>query len=198
MVCMCYKEEPLNLCLYLQHKCSIPPRNQLLKKTGCLAAASRYLLSGPWEHQEVHPLSVGPGDQFLSLSLGPPFLNYVVLVPTTSLSSSLSPALSPGWISDLRYSFVSDLVSCYPWLDCLDTLWTWFITSAHLGLSVDPAISPWFRSTSSGAAELCPHWWRCCPACAMVTPDLSCLVEHLALAVSDNFLLSSSLCHCHL
>ena len=198
---MCYKDQKnlQNSAFICNINAAFLPRYRLLKMTtGCLAVASRCLLSWPWEHQEVHPLPVGPGDPFLSLDSGPPFLNYIVGVPTTSLSSSLSPALSPGWISDRRYSFVSGPVSCYSWLDCLDRPWTWFITSAHLGLSMDPAISPWLCSSSSGAAGLCPNWWRCCPACAVVTPNLSCLVEHPALAVSDNFLLPSSLCHYHL
>ena len=142
-------------------------RNQLFKTSSLpLSVASRCLLSWPWGHQEMYPLPVGPGDAFLSLGPGSPFLNYFVGVPTRNLSS----ALSPCWISDLCCSFVSGPVSCYSWLNCLDRSWTWFITSAHLWLSVEPAVSPWLCSTSSGAAELCLNWWRCCSACGVVTP----------------------------
>lgn len=90
----------------------------------------------------MRPLPVGPGDPFFNLGSSLSSLNYVVGVPTTSLSSSFSPALSPGWISDLRCSFVSGPVSCYSWLDYLDRSWTWFITSTHLGLAVDPGSTP--------------------------------------------------------
>lgn len=95
-------EEPLKLCLYLQCKCSVPPQQLTLKEEDWMSCSGAYCLDP--ERAE--------GDPFFSLGRGPPFLNYVVGVPTTSLSSSLSPALSPGWISDLRCSFVSGPLSC--------------------------------------------------------------------------------------
>lgn len=191
LFCTYYKDQKKlwnSACIFCNVNAAFLPGNWHLKKrTGCLAVASWRLLSCAWEHQEVHPLPVSPGDPFLSFGLGPPFLNYVVGVPTTSLSSSLSPALSPGWISDLHCGFVSGPVSCYSWLDCLGRPWTWFITSAHLGLPVELAINPWLCTTSSGAAELCPNWWRYCPACAVVTPCLPALWSKAVLLLSSSF-----------
>lgn len=149
----------------------------LRKRTGCLAVASKCLLSWPWEHQEMHPLPVGPEDLFLSLGPGPPCMNYVVGVLRKSMSSSLSPALSPGWISGLSCNFVSGTISCYFWLEHRDRPWIWLITGAHMGHSMEPAISPWLCSTSSGGAGFWPNWWRCCLACAVVSPHFSCLVQ---------------------
>lgn len=170
----------------------------LRKRTGCLAVASKCLLSWPWEHQEVHPLPVGPEDPFLSLGPGPPCMNYVVGVLRKSMSSSLSPALSPGWISGLSCNFISGTISCYFWLDHQDRPWIWLITRAHMGRSMEPAISPWLCSTSSGGAGFCPNLKKMLPClcCGLSSLLLPCAAALLLLFLTTSCCLH--FCHCRL
>lgn len=90
---MCYKEEPLNLCLYLQHKCSILPQEPALEEDWMSCSGQQVLTVWTLRAPRGAPSVRGSGRSIFKLRLRPSFSelcctcthNKPVLKPVSSL-----------------------------------------------------------------------------------------------------------------